>query len=130
CENDHQGLDRLFDSELKTAELDECLKQLDAAPEHYVTPTAMDDLDDVRRALGYGAINLWGGSYGTRAALVFARRHPEATRRIILDGPAPLSLKLPLYSGRDAQRALERLSSDCESQPRCGARFGNTARVV
>ncbi|MGI8819581.1 MAG: alpha/beta hydrolase, partial [Chthoniobacterales bacterium] len=36
----------------------------------YTTSIAMDDLDDVRRWLGYERINLFGLSYGTRAALV------------------------------------------------------------
>jgi hypothetical protein len=36
----------------------------------YTTPIAMDDLDDVRAALGYRRINLYGGSYGTLAAPV------------------------------------------------------------
>lgn len=34
----------------------------------YGTPTAMDDLDEVRAALGYERINLIGGSYGSRAS--------------------------------------------------------------
>ena len=32
-----------------------------------------DDLEDVRKALGYPRWNLWGGSYGTRAALEYLR---------------------------------------------------------
>ena len=42
----------------------------------YTTDLSMDDLDEVRAWLGYDKINLSGGSYGTRAAQVFARRHP------------------------------------------------------
>ena len=33
----------------------------------------MDDLDDVRAALGYDKINLDAGSYGTGAVLVYIR---------------------------------------------------------
>src|SRR5205814_10058067 len=43
----------------------------------YTTSIAMDDLDDVRDWLGYDRINLIGVSYGTRAALVYLRRHPQ-----------------------------------------------------
>src|SRR5207248_767205 len=35
----------------------------------YTTPIAMDDLDEVRAALGYPTINLYGVSYGAQAAL-------------------------------------------------------------
>ena len=41
----------------------------------------MDDLDDVRAHLGYERINLYGGSYGTRAALVYLRQHGDASAR-------------------------------------------------
>lgn len=53
----------------------------------YTTPVAMDDLDELRQALEYGQVNLWGGSYGTRAALMYLRRHGEHVRSVILAGP-------------------------------------------
>ncbi len=89
----------------------------------YTTPIAMDDLDDVRQFLGYSKINLYGGSYGTRAAIVYARRHPEHTRAVILDGVAPTDMRLPLYMARDSQRALELLFRDCEKDAGCNQRF-------
>src|SRR5690349_4277384 len=46
----------------------------------YTTTIAVDDLDDVRAALGAERINLVGGSYGTRAAQEYMRRHPEIGR--------------------------------------------------
>ena len=54
--------------------------EFDADPTLYTTPIAMDDLDRVRAAMGYERVNLWGGSYGARAALVYMRRHPERVR--------------------------------------------------
>ena len=62
----------------------------------YTTSIAMDDLDDVRQFLGYSRINLYGGSYGTRAAITFARRHGPVVRSVVLDGVAPTELRLPL----------------------------------
>jgi pimeloyl-ACP methyl ester carboxylesterase len=73
----------------------------------------MDDIDDVRRFLGYDTINLWGGSYGTRAALVYLKQHEGSVRRVVLDGVAPPDMRLPLYMARDGQRALDRLVDDC-----------------
>src|SRR5947209_597923 len=89
----------------------------------YTTPIAMDDLDDVRRFLGYSKINLYGGSYGTRAAMVYARRHPESTRAVILDGVAPADMRIPLHMARDGQRALDLLIQDCENDAGCAHRF-------
>src|SRR5690242_7882835 len=59
----------------------------------YTTPIAMDDLDDVRSALGYDKINLLGLSYGTIAAQVYMRRHPEHVRAIFLVGVATPNIK-------------------------------------
>jgi len=59
----------------------------------YTTSIAMDDLDDVRAWLGYDKINLFGWSYGTRAALVYMRQHPEHVRSAILLCVAPMDLK-------------------------------------
>ena len=56
----------------------ECLASLDGDPRHYANGPAMEDLDEIRAALGYTQLNLWGGSYGTRAALVYMRAHPRA----------------------------------------------------
>ena len=95
----------------------------------------MDDLDDVRAYLGYDRINVYGGSYGTRAALVYLRQHGDHVRSMILDGVAPMDMRLPLFTARDAQRALDKLlarlrdatpaarrrSPDCGARPRAAA---------
>src|SRR5260370_11862226 len=85
----------------------------------YTTTLAMDDLDDVRQFLGYSSINLYGGSYGTRAAIVYARRHAARVRSVILDSVAPTDMRIPLYMARDAQRALELLLRHCSPGPAC-----------
>ena len=91
----------------------------------YTTPIAMDDLDDVRRFLGYSKIDLYGGSYGTRAAIVYARRHPDSTRAVILDAVAPPDMSIPLFMARDSQHSLDLLFDDCERDPGCAKRFPN-----
>ncbi len=63
----------------------------------YTTSIAMDDLDDVRDWLGYDRIHLLGTSYGTRAALVYMRQHPERVRTVTLFGVAPTYLRMPMY---------------------------------
>ena len=95
----------------------------EGGPRLYTNEPAVDDLDDVRAALGYERINLWGGSYGTRAALVYARRHPDRVRSVILDGAAPFEIKLPLYNAWGAQRALDRLTGRLPGGPECRAAF-------
>ena len=79
----------------------------------YTTPIAMDDLDQVREALGYDKINLIGSSYGTRCALIYMRRHEAHVRCAILKGVAPPSFRNPLYHAWGAQQALDRIFADC-----------------
>ncbi|MGB8339143.1 MAG: alpha/beta fold hydrolase [Burkholderiales bacterium] len=96
-----------------------CLKKLDAAPEHYTTPNAVADMEDVRAALGYEKLNLWGISYGTRMALSYMRAQPQHVRSAVLDGVAPTAIKLPLHAARDAQTALQRTIDDCMKITAC-----------
>ena len=131
CEDDkEQPLGKRFAPKLDLAETRACQSGLDADTTQYATPVAMDDLDQVRRALGYAQINLWGGSYGTRAALVYLRQYPAQVRSLVLDGTAPLAIKLPLFVARDGQRALDLLYTDCEADADCRSSFpGAKARL-
>jgi pimeloyl-ACP methyl ester carboxylesterase len=56
----------------------------------YSTAYAGDDLAAVLSALGVKQIDLYGDSYGTYFEQVFAVRHPEALRSVVLDGAYPL----------------------------------------
>jgi pimeloyl-ACP methyl ester carboxylesterase len=90
----------------------------------------MDDIDEVRRHLGYGEINLWGVSYGTRAALVYLARHEASVRSIVLDSAAPIDMPLALHMARTGQRALDRLVADCASDTACVRRFPDLGATV
>ncbi len=105
----------------------DCLRELELKADlrRYSTPAAMDDIDEIRAALGYGQINLMGGSYGTRAALVYMRRHPETVRCAVLNGVAPLKFTNPLYHAWGAQLAIERIFAECAEEEACNAAFPN-----
>ena len=129
CESDSERpLAELLSPRPGTDEARACRAALDADTTRYATPDAMEDLDDVRAALGYERINVWGGSYGTRAALVYLRAHPDRVRAVVLDGSAPFALRLPLYVARDAQRALDLSYADCERDAECQRRFPDARR--
>src|SRR5260370_59180 len=96
----------------------------------YTTPIAMDDLDDVRAWLGYERINLIGLSYGTRAALVYMRQHPEHVRSAILMGVDPTYQRLPLYHARDGQRATYLLLDQCANDENCNRSFPQLKREL
>ena len=103
--------------------LQKCLQGLDADPALYTTAIAMDDLDEVRAALGYEKINIYGVSYGTRAALTYLRQHPQHVRTVILDGVVPQDEALGQKISEDAQRALDQIFLRCQSDKTCEASF-------
>ena len=89
----------------------------------YTSEIAMADLDEVRDALGYERINIFGTSYGTRTAQVFMRQFPERVRSVIMKGVTPITAPLTVAMARDAQRSLDLLFEDCAADPSCGGAF-------
>ena len=88
----------------------------------YSSANAARDIEQVRTALGYGAINLWGASYGTRLAQVYARAYPGKLRAAILDGVLTPEQVIPA-GGHDGQAALELVFRQCGADKACHAAF-------
>ncbi|HET9095417.1 MAG TPA: alpha/beta fold hydrolase [Candidatus Baltobacteraceae bacterium] len=102
-----------------------CRKHLGAANDlsQYNTNATVDDLDDLRAALGYPKIVLDGGSYGTFFSLVYARRHSRHVASMVLEGvSAPGFQPLP-GEPMGAEGAIEDLFTKCERDAACNTRF-------
>lgn len=111
-----------FDVERQRRELVECRQALSARGAdlaQYATWIAARDLEAIRVALGYRQLNLWGGSYGTRAALEYLRQYEANVRTITLDGVAPASSVLPVALSFDTDAALDAWSSACDDTKTC-----------
>jgi pimeloyl-ACP methyl ester carboxylesterase len=78
------------DPTLTEANVAACGERLGPRAPLYSTTLASDDLAALLDALGLGRIDLYGDSYGTFFAQVFAVRHPERLRSLVLDGAYPL----------------------------------------
>jgi pimeloyl-ACP methyl ester carboxylesterase len=89
----------------------------------YTTSIAADDLDDVRQAMGYNQINIFGGSYGTRAALVYLRMHGDHVRTIALEGVAPPEYRIPLAFPKTTQHSIDQLIARCAADAACNKDF-------
>jgi pimeloyl-ACP methyl ester carboxylesterase len=83
------------------------------------------DLEQVRRALGYGPLNLYAGSYGTRAAAVYLRAYPKSVRTAYLGSVVPIDVAQPLPMARTAQATLENLLDECAADSACHGAFPN-----
>jgi pimeloyl-ACP methyl ester carboxylesterase len=65
------------------------LKQKGIDLHKYTMLDVIDDLEYARQALGYQSVNLLSVSYGTRVALLYSYRYPEALNRTVMIGPNP-----------------------------------------
>jgi len=106
-----------FDPAAARACRDELQRKFDLT--QYSTPNFLEDINEVRGAMGYERINLSAGSFGTYAALVYMRRHPDRVRTAYLSSLVPLSNRVPLYHAEAAQLALDELFKECVEDPSC-----------
>jgi pimeloyl-ACP methyl ester carboxylesterase len=108
-----------------------CEEDLAAAADltAYNTASNAADVDDLRRALGYDQVNLWGTSYGTRLALEVMRDYPEGLRSVVLDSVYPPDVDLYMELPANAERAFDTLFTSCAADAACNAAFPDLETV-
>ncbi len=121
-----------FDPAKLRAEAAACLKQVEthADPRYYTTTDAVQDLEDVRRALGVPEFDLIGVSYGTRVAQQYAGRYPGAVRSMVLDSTVPNSVVLGEDFARNLDDALKAQFARCDADAACRRRFGHPYQTL
>jgi pimeloyl-ACP methyl ester carboxylesterase len=123
CETDETSLTAALEPAQQIARLAPCLKALPADLRQYATWIAVRDFEAIRAQLGAEKVNIWGASYGTRAALEYMRQYPERVRTAVLDGLAPPDMVLPISFALDADAALKSLAEVCVRDERCRTRY-------
>lgn len=83
------------------------------------------DLNDLRVALKYDKLNVYGVSYGSRLALTIMRDQPQAVRSIILDANYPLQFDLYRDLPGNADRAFNELFKACAADTTCNRDYPN-----
>jgi pimeloyl-ACP methyl ester carboxylesterase len=119
------GLQGTLDHFLPPGPVKACAERLSRTADlsQYTNDTSVDDVDEVRAALGYDRINIFGGSAGSRSGLVYLRRHPDKVRAAVLSGLVPMDDLGPFDMARSAQRALDGLIAECEGDAGCHGSF-------
>ena len=103
-----------------------CGRALGRTAPFYGTALAADDLAALLRALAIDRIGLYGNSYGSYFAQVFALRHPEKVRALVLDGADPLDgPDFPWYP-HYAPAMREKFNLACARSPACSALPGSS----
>jgi pimeloyl-ACP methyl ester carboxylesterase len=71
-----------------------CLASASRSPRHDTTAAAVRDLEQVRKALGYNKINLYGGSYGVTLGLAYVQRCGAHVRTAVFYSGSLLNVPL------------------------------------
>ncbi len=120
--------DKILDNEGAYKATADCMQSLQKLPhgdlKFYSTSIAVQDLEAIRIAQNYSAVNLVGVSYGTRVGLEYLRQYPQSVRRLVIDGVVPPDLSL---LGTNAQASLEGVFADCAKNTRCSNAYPDLA---
>ncbi|GAB2524629.1 alpha/beta fold hydrolase [Microbulbifer agarilyticus] len=98
--------------------LADCYQANPERPLALTSRQTVEDLEQVRMALGHEKISLWGGSWGTRTALLYQQWYPQSLQSLVLDGVAPIDSKVFL-TAQAAEAALMELQQACSADPVC-----------
>lgn len=107
-----------------------CGRSLGAAAALYSTALAADDLAALLEALGLGGVNLYGDSYGTYFAQVFALRHPDKLRSLVLDGAYPLDGPDYPWYPHYAPAMRDKFNLACQRSVPCAALPGSSLEHI
>lgn len=120
-----RGMRSRFEELLPLDHLRNCAARLGQEVDltQYTSIHSIDDLEELRRWLDLGPFNLYTGSYGVREALIYARRHPDSIRTMVLDAAKGLDVPGYLSHARNLQNALDLILVECRSDAACSTEF-------
>jgi len=117
----------LIPEDFSEQEIKNCLASFSGDLSQYNSENAIRDFDAVRAALGYKQINIYGGSYGTRAGLVYMRMFPETLRSVVLDSVSPIEVPIGLF-GQSSARSFNLLLENCQKEVSCQQAYPKLAQ--
>jgi pimeloyl-ACP methyl ester carboxylesterase len=74
-----------------------------------------DDVDDLRKALGYGQVSLVAASFGSQWAFAVMKRHPGVTARAVISSAEPLDYGYDVPS--HVYAVMQRIAVEAEDDP-------------
>jgi pimeloyl-ACP methyl ester carboxylesterase len=107
-----------------------CLASVTRDPRHDSTPEAALDLDQVRKALGYNQINIYGVSYGVTMGLAYLQRFSSHVRTAVLDSGALLNVPLWQQASVHEQQAFDQVAARCAATPACARSYHPAADLA
>lgn len=113
-----QDIYTITPEEFSAQDIKDCLASFSSDLSLYNSENAIRDFDAVRVALGHKQLNIYGGSYGTRAGLVYMRMFPESLRSVVLDSVGPIEVPIGLF-GQSSARSFNLLLENCQKELSC-----------
>ncbi len=110
--------------DFKEQDIKDCLAEFTGDLSQYNSENAIRDFDGVRAALGHEKIAIYGGSYGTRAGLVYMRMFPESLSSVVLDSVGPIEVPIGLF-GQSSARSFDLLLENCKKEESCQQAYPN-----
>jgi len=107
-----------------------CGRSLGRAAPLYSTALAADDLAALLEALALGRVGLYGNSYGTYFAQLFALRHRDKLRSLVLDGAYPLDGPDYAWYPHYAPAMRAKFNLACERASACKAIAGSSLEHI
>jgi len=96
---------------------------------NYGTLDFVRDVEDLRKALGYAHINLYGASYGSRVAQIYVREYPGVVRSIVMAAPAPPTMIVPDSLDAATNAALLLAVKRCREEDACAKAFPGLLKI-
>ena len=95
----------------------------------YNSAEIAQDLDDVRRALGYEKLDVWGSSYGTVPVQLLMKLRPDIVRSAVLDSPIPSQANLHTAAAPAIERVLNQVFETCQADAKCNKGYPDFKQV-
>lgn len=89
------------------------------------TPASVADMEVLRETFEVDEWDIYGGSYGTRLGLDYARSHPDAVRSLVIDSVYPPEVGGAARIGTLVDDAIGRLADECSGDDECSSAYGD-----
>jgi pimeloyl-ACP methyl ester carboxylesterase len=96
----------------------------------YNATESASDINDVRLALGFEKVYLFGVSYGTRLAQEVMRNHAQGLKAVVLDSVIPPQVDRPAETPRWIEESLQKVFRACLLDAGCNSRYPNLERTL
>jgi pimeloyl-ACP methyl ester carboxylesterase len=125
-DNSTKNVYDIIPEDFSEQELKECIAQFKGDLSQYNSENAIRDFDAVRSALSHEQIHIYGGSYGTRAGLVYMRMFPDSLKSVVLDSVGPIEVPIGTF-GKSSARSFNLLLENCQNDDHCKAAYPDLA---